>query len=91
MSKCYVLRGAKVIAPVNLELSVPPKVSSPLLATSEVVGSKETPISSAVITPWLKRLSVIVGIVERVSGDNVSRVRSTGPMLMNCIRNKSFE
>ena len=37
--------------PVNLDESVPPKVSSPLFATSDVVGSKEMPISSVGIVP----------------------------------------
>jgi len=39
-----------------------PKVSSPLTIEVVVVGSKETPISLAVIVPRLKRLSVTVGI-----------------------------
>ena len=39
-----------------------PQVSSPLTTESVVVGSKEIPISLAVIVPPLKRLSVTVGI-----------------------------
>ena len=39
-----------------------PQVSSPLTTALEVVGSKEIPISSEVIMPELKRLSVTVGI-----------------------------
>ena len=61
--------------PVNLELSVPPKVSSPLFATSDVVGSNETPISSVGIVPWLARLSVTVGIVEKSDGNKVPSAR----------------
>ena len=37
--------------PVNLELSVPPKVSSPLVSLSEVVGSKDTATKSELIKP----------------------------------------
>ena len=43
--------GANVIAPLNFELSVPPKVNSPFSAISEVVGLNEIPISLAVMTP----------------------------------------
>lgn len=75
------LRGAKVIEPVNLLLSVPPKVNSPLLEVAVVVGSKEIPISLAVMIPWLNKLSVTVGILELVAGLKVSSVRSTGPIL----------
>ena len=32
---------AKLIEPVNFELSVPPKVSSPFTCPSDVTGSKE--------------------------------------------------
>ena len=74
------LIGVNVIDPVNFELSVPPNVNSPLFATSCVVGSNEIPISFADMVPWLNRLSVTVGIVERVSGDKVPTVKSTGPM-----------
>lgn len=44
--------------PVNLEESVPPKVNSPLVTDSEVVGSKETAIRFWEMVPWEKRLSV---------------------------------
>ena len=67
--------------PVNLELSVPPKVSSPLTDSKEVVGSKETATRCSGIVPCEKRLSVTVGISELVSGDKVSNVRSSGPIL----------
>jgi hypothetical protein len=43
--------GVNVIIPVNLDASVPPKVSSPFVTESELVGSNETPISSEVIVP----------------------------------------
>jgi len=74
--------GVKVSEPVNLVLSVPPQVSSPFNCSPEelVIGSKETPISWALIVPCEKRLSVTVGISEFVAGDSVSRVRSTGPI-----------
>lgn len=44
--------------PVNLEESVPPKVNSPLVDDSDVVGSKETARRFWVMVPWEKRLSV---------------------------------
>lgn len=53
----------KVTDPVNFVLSVPPKAIEPLLSSSLVAGSKEIPIRSEVIVPWLKRLSVTVGTV----------------------------
>ena len=50
-----------------------PQVSSPFKSSPEelVIGSKEIPISSALIVPSEKRLSVTVGISELVSGDKV--------------------
>ena len=52
-----------------------------LLVVCDLLSVKETETSFALIVPWLKRLSVTVGIEERVSGESVSRVRSTGPIL----------
>ena len=46
------------MSPVYLELSVPPKVSSPFVLLSVVVGSKETARTSVSMVPWDKRLSV---------------------------------
>lgn len=37
--------------PVNFELSVPPKVNSPLLLISSVVGSNDTATSFALMMP----------------------------------------
>lgn len=48
----------KLMEPVNLDESVPPKVSSPLVISSELVGSNETETRFCVITPWANRLSV---------------------------------
>jgi hypothetical protein len=71
-----------VISPVNLLRSVPPNVSSPFL-TGEVVvvGSKDTETILDAMVPWLKRLSVTVGIVLFSAGDSVPIVRLAGPML----------
>ena len=49
---------------------ISPFNSSPELP---VIGSKETPISCALIVPCEKRLSVTVGISVFVAGDRVSR------------------
>lgn len=46
---------------MNLDESVPPNVSSPLLEVAELVGSKETATRLEVMTPLEKRLSVTVG------------------------------
>jgi hypothetical protein len=71
----------KAIEPVNLVLSVPPNAIEPLTSSSVVVGSKEMPMELVVIVPWLKRLSVTVGM--RVEPDErVPSVRSTGPILI---------
>ena len=80
----------KVILPVNLDESVPPKVNSPLSFGVVVVGSKDMPISLDVMVPWLNRLSVTVGMEAVVSGDKVPTVKSTGPILKNNVR-LSFE
>jgi len=50
-----------------------PQVSSPLRISGVVVGSKEIPISLAVMTPLAKRLSVTVGMGELVAGLKVSK------------------
>ena len=72
-----------VIEPVNLEESVPPNVSSPFCSEAVVVGSKDTETMLAGIVPWLKRLSVTVGMREFEFGDKVPSVKSTGPILGN--------
>ena len=74
-----------VIDPVNLVESVPPNVNSPFWFGSVVVGSKDTETMSDGIVPWLKRLSVTVGMGVFVSGDKVPTVKSTGPILKNII------
>ena len=48
-----------------------PHVVSPFTTDCCVVGSKETPISFAVMTPFANKLSVTVGIVDVVAGDRV--------------------
>ena len=63
---------------MNLLESVPPKVSSPLVTVSWVVGSKETATTSVEIVPWLKRLSVTVGML--LLPLTVPWVRSTVPI-----------
>ncbi len=70
-----------VSVPVNLVESVPPNVNSPFLTDDVVVGSKDTATRSDVMVPWLKRLSVTVGMGVFVSGDKVPSVKSTGPIL----------
>jgi hypothetical protein len=70
-----------VISPVNFEWSVPPKVSSPFLYESAFVGSKETATILAEMVPWLKRLSVTVGILSPLDGESEPTVRFVGPML----------
>ena len=50
-----------------------PQVSSPLTISGTVVGSKEIPISSAVMRPWAKALSVTVGIGVLVAGLKVPK------------------
>jgi hypothetical protein len=71
-----------VMFPVYLLWSVPPNVNSPFLTNDvDVIGSKDTETILDAMVPWLKRLSVIVGIVLFTAGDNVPRVKSTGPIL----------
>jgi hypothetical protein len=72
-----------VIDPVNLVESMPPNVNSPFLTDVVVVGSKDTATRLDGIACWLKRLSVTVGMRVVVSGDKVSKVKSTGPILGN--------
>lgn len=51
----------KVIDPVNLLESVPPKSISPLVVDTDVGGSKEIPISSVLMKCWASKLSGTVG------------------------------
>lgn len=74
-----------VMLPVNFELSVPPKVNSPFVSDSAVVGSNETATKLLEIFPWLKRLPVTVGTV--LWPFTVSSVKSTGPMLLAMMGN----
>jgi hypothetical protein len=69
------------MSPVYLLWSVPPNINSPFLTDDVVVGSKDTETILDAMVPWLKRLSVIVGIVLFTAGDSVPMVRSTGPIL----------
>ena len=48
--------------PVNLLESVAPKVNSPLVLDSELVGSKETASKFEGMVPWLNRLSVTMKV-----------------------------
>ena len=48
-----------------------PQVSSPLTTDDTVVGSKETPISLAVMTPLANKLSVTAGMEEVAAGERV--------------------
>ena len=68
-------------SPVNFEESVPPKVSSPFLTELVFVGSKDTETRLAEMAPWLKRLSVTVGILSLIDGDSEPVVRFVGPIL----------
>jgi hypothetical protein len=71
-----------VMFPVYLLWSVPPNVNSPFLTGDVVVvGSKDTEKTLDAMDPWLKRLSIIVGIVLSTAGDSFPRVKSTGPIL----------
>ena len=70
-----------VMFPVNFEESMPPKVSSPLMTELVFVGSKDTETILDDIAPWLKRLSVTVGILLPVDGDSEPIVRLVGPKL----------
>jgi hypothetical protein len=63
----------KEMEPVNFVLSVPPNAIEPLTSSSVVVGSKEIPIKLEVIVPWLKRLSVTVGMSVEVDRVRVLR------------------
>ena len=70
-----------VMFPVNFEGSTPPKVSSPLMTELVFVGSKDTDTILDEVVPWLKRLSVTVGILLPVDGDSEPIVRFVGPKL----------
>ena len=48
-----------------------PQVSSPFTTDGTVVGSKETPISLAVMSPLANKSSVTVGMEELVAGESV--------------------
>lgn len=67
--------------PVNLLGSAPPKLSSPLVIESEVVGSKETPTCLAPMRPAVNALSVTVG--TGLPSEVVPRV----PLLLEVIFN----
>ena len=71
----------KVIFPVNLVESVSPNISSPFLSKVPFVGSKDTETRLDGIAPWLKRLSVTVGIRSPLEGDREPIVRFVGPIL----------
>lgn len=60
-----------VSGPVNLVSSMPPKVSSPFVDSSDCVGAKAMPISCAPIKPWLNALSVTVGMHSVTAGNSV--------------------
>lgn len=74
-----------VMFPVNFEESMPPKVSSPLMAELVFVGSKDIETILDDVVPWLKRLSVIVGILLPVDGDSEPIVRFVGPNLQRTL------
>jgi len=71
--------GVKTTDPVNLDVSVPPSVSSPLTSavSDPLSGANETPKTSVVIVPWLLRLSMKVGTV--LDPETVPEVSVTGP------------
>jgi len=75
----------KVMFPVNFEESMPPKVSSPLMTELVFVGSKDTETILDDVAPWLKRLSVTVGILLPVDGDSEPIVRFVGPKLQRTV------
>ena len=72
-------------SPVYLVGSTPPNVSSPFLTGTAVVGSKDTETRLLAIAPFLKRLSVTVGISFPLSGVRAPIVRSTGPRLQTAM------
>ena len=76
-----VLIGEKVIGPVNLDVSIPPNVISPLMASITFVGLKDIPISLKGMTACAKSVSVTVGIIFDTSGLSVPWVRTAGPRL----------
>jgi len=69
-----------VMLPLNLEESVPPKVSSPLVTSSTVVGSKETATKLSGMVPCENKFPVTVATV--VVPETVSSVKSSGPIPM---------
>lgn len=66
-----VVTYTKFSGPVNLVSSMPPKVNSPFVDSSDCVGAKAIPISCAPIRPWLNALSVTVGIHSVIAGKSV--------------------
>lgn len=65
------LTYTNVSGPVNLVSSMPPKVSSPFVESSDCVGANAMPISCASIKPWLNALSVTVGMHSVTAGNSV--------------------
>ena len=70
-----------VIEPVNSALSGPPQEITPFKSFPVIEGANKMPISREEMVPWANKLSTTVGMVLVVAGDNVPRVRSTGPIL----------
>jgi len=64
--------------PVNLELSVPPQVISPLALDSDVVGANAMPRMLEAMTPCETRFPLTVGTVD--TPETVSSVKSRGPI-----------
>lgn len=80
--RCHVCKRhtyTYVRSPVNLVGSVRTNISSPFLMNGTVVSSKNDETSSTGITPCLKRLCVIVGMLLLVVGNRELTVRSMGP------------
>lgn len=74
-----------VISPVNLVESMLPNVSSPFSTKVVFVGSKDTETRSDGMVPWLKKLSVTVGILLSLDGDRVPIDRFVGPRLQRTV------
>ena len=70
-----------VMGPMYCVSSVPPNVNAPIWFGDEVMGSRLMETTSDWIVPWLKRLSVTVGMVAFVLGDKVPRLERRGPSL----------
>lgn len=80
-----------VIEPVNLVLSVPPHPISPFKSLPVMEGSKEMEIPRSRMSPCVNKLSVTVGMVLAVAGDNVSSVRTSGPRLHMCKKSNGIQ